>query len=142
MEVKHTLHVKTLLCRSQDTPVQKPLPIPWHCCLQGVEPKLHQVDKKWPLPGNTSSCPRCSSSCPQQGSQHPTRIFSPSHLTNGTTVSEAPTTTPQTHLTATGELREGGRKPVGAGVPSLDREASLAGRRWAGGRGRAGAWDR
>lgn len=51
----------------------------------------------------------------------PKRLFFPSHLTDGTVVPEAPIKTPHTHLTASGELREGGRKPAGAGVPRTDR---------------------
>lgn len=87
-------------------------------CTKGVgnSPFLH-----------ASSCPRRSSSCPQQGSWHLTRLVSSSHLTGGTTVPEAPTATPHTLHSLWGT--QGRREEAGRGQSPQPGQRSRLG--WA-----------
>lgn len=113
------------ISRSQDTWAGTPTK-PTGLLSTGCGPSQATSEWEATLPMYTSSL--CWARLPA-----PHRLFPSSSLTDGTTVPIAPAL-PFTHLTASGELWEGGRKLVGARVPPLlDREAGMGGRRWSGG---------
>lgn len=111
---------------SQETQVGTPTK-PTGLLPTGCGPSYNQSEKQ-PLSAYTSHPPHAG-----QGSQHPTSCFLPP-------ISKMGQLLPLTHLTASGELREGGRKPAEAKVPDWTK-ADMAGQRWAGGGGSAEAWD-